>query len=357
LEGHGGHIYDVAFAPGKSRINEIATASGDWTVRLWGAGPKPRDKFIRHGHWSHTYTVDFGPEGKRAVSGSYDTSLRMWDLDGRSPKEQLVWKKDPVQTYALAFSPDGTGVAYGGSDTTVRLWEPDKRWIARKFAGHPGQVSAVAYSPDGKKLLTCSLTSVRLYDVSTGRADREFKGHTKNVNAIAYSPNGRYALSGAGALEYKNNQPLVVNGKYVYADCTTRLWDVDNGKEMFNIKDQEVPVLSVTFRPDGRRIAYGLQEGVIRLYDLTDTRPGKMTKLQAKGYGYGYWVRYAPDGKTLVTVGLDGKVILWDAATGQLLREWTFQEVTYRAVFAPDSRHLAVPLGTGVVYVLRLPQK
>jgi WD40 repeat protein len=249
-------------------------------------------------------------------------------------------------------------VAYGGADTTVRLWEPEKRWIARKFAGHPGQVSAVAYSPDGKKLLTCSLSSVRLYDVSSGRAEREFKGHTKTVNSIAYSPDGRYVLSGAGALEYKNNQPLVAKGKYVYTDCTVRLWQADNGKELFNIKDQELPVLSVTFRPDGRRIAYGLQEhSFVRLYDLLDTKPGKMTKFQGKGYGWGYWVRYSPDGKTLVTVGLDGKVILWDAASLQPLREWTFNEVTYRAVFAPDSRHLAVPLGTGVVYVLRLAQK
>jgi WD40 repeat protein len=363
LEGHGGHIYDVAFAPAKSRISEIATASADWTVRLWpGSGPKPRDKFIRHGHWSHTYMVDFGPEGKRLVSGSYDTSLRMWDLNGKAPKEQLVWKKDPVQTYALAFSPDGTGVAYGGSDTTVRLWEPDKRWIARKFVGHPGQVGAVAYSPDGKKLLTCSLNTIRLFDVSSGKAEREMK-HIKAVNAIAFSPDGRYALSGAGAYEYKNNQILVEKGRYVYADCTTRLWDLDNGKELFRIKDQEVPVLSVAFRPDGRRIGYGIQdtygvqEPVIRFYDLVDNKPGKMTKLQDRTYGYGYWLRYSPDGKTLVTVGINGKVILWDAATGRQLRDWTFNEVTYRAVYAPDSRHLAIPLGTGVVYVLRLGQK
>jgi len=281
----------------------------------------------------------------------------MWDLDAKAPKEQLVWKKDPVQTYALAFSPDGTGVAYGGADTTVRLWEPEKRWIARKFAGHPGQVTAVAYSPNGKQLLTCSLNSIRLYDVASGRAEREIKGHTKTVNSIAFSPDGRYALSGAGAYEYKNNQILVVNGKVVYADCTTRLWDVDNGKELFNIKDQEIPVLCVAYCPDGRRISYTLQDSIIRMYDVMDAKPGKMTNLKGTGYGYGYWVKYSPDGKMLVTVGVDGKVIVWDTATGQRLREWAFNEVTYRAVFAPDSRHLAVPLGTGVVYVLRLPQK
>jgi WD40 repeat protein len=190
-----------------------------------------------------------------------------------------------------------------------------------------------------------------------GKAERELKGHTKTVNAIAFSPDGRRILSGAGAYEYKNNQILVANGKYVYADCTVRLWEAEDGKELLNLKDQEIPVLCVTFSPDGRRIAYGLQEPVTRIYELLDTKAGKMTRLEGKLGGYAYWVRYAPDGKTLVTVGIDGKVILWEAATGRRLREWTFNEVTYRAIYAPDSRHLAVPLGTGVGCVLRLPSR
>jgi hypothetical protein len=62
----------------------------------------------------------------------------------------------------------------------------------------------------------------------------------------------------------------------------------------------------------------------------------------------------APDGKTAVTTGLDSPIIWWDLSTGKRLREWTLPENLGKAQFAPDGRHLIVPLGTGPVYILRL---
>ena len=63
---------------------------------------------------------------------------------------------------------------------------------------------------------------------------------------------------------------------------------------------------------------------------------------------------FAPDGQTMLTRGLDGKVILWDVASAKHLREWVFHENIGSVVFSSDGRHLAVSLGTGVVYILRL---
>lgn len=354
-DGHGGLIHDVAISPKKA--SALASASHDWTVRLWDITvARPVQRTVVKGHWSHTYSVSFSPDGKSVVSGSEDRTLRLWETNGPDPKEKHVYKKEPIAVYTLAYSPDGKGVAYAGADTAARLWEPERRWVVRSFTGHPTHVSALAFSPDGKRIVTASKEVLRTYNVETGQPEREFKGHTTYINSVAFSPDGRHVLSGAGHYEYKNNQILVVNGKVVYKDCTTRYWNADDGKELFQLKDHLFPILSVACSPDARRIAYGSHDSFVRMVDLLGEKPGKLTKFDGK-YGYAYWIQFAPDGSTMVTVGVDGKVILWDPATGKRLREWVFNEITYRAIYAADSRHLAVPLGTGVTYILRIKNR
>jgi hypothetical protein len=70
------------------------------------------------------------------------------------------------------------------------------------------------------------------------------------------------------------------------------------------------------------------------------------------GFVHGIWP--APDGKHLLTRGLDGRLILWELATGKRAREWTFPEQVGGVAVAADSRHVAVGLGTGVIYLLRV---
>jgi WD40 repeat protein len=355
LDGHGGPIYDLAVSPKKATA--LASASYDWTVRLWDLTvPRPVQRTVLKGHWSHTYSVSFSPDGKSIVSGSEDRTLRLWDANGSEPKEKHVYKKEPIAVYTLAYSPDGKGVAYAGADTAARLWEPERHWVVRSFTGHPTYVSALAFSPDGKRIVTASKETLRTYNVATGQPELEYKGHTTYINAVAFSPDGKHILSGAGHYEYKNNQILVVNGKIVYKDCTTRYWDADSAKELFQLKGHEFPILSVACSSDARRIAYGSHDCFMRLVDLLGEKPGKTTKFDGK-IGHTYWIQFAPDGSTMVTVGIDGKVILWDPASAKRLREWTFNELTYRAIYAADSRHLAVPVGTGVTYILRIKDK
>ena len=65
-------------------------------------------------------------------------------------------------------------------------------------------------------------------------------------------------------------------------------------------------------------------------------------------------MRFSPDGRQVVTYGLDGQVVLWDLRNGKRVKAWTMQENVANVAYASDSRHLAVSLFTGVVYILRL---
>ena len=99
-----------------------------------------------------------------------------------------------------------------GPDPTLRLWDVATGKEIRSFAGHTGEVSSVAFSPDGRFALSGSWDhTVRLWDVATGKEIRTFAGHTGRVNSVAFSPDGRFALSGSD-------------------DHTVRLWNVSYRK-------------------------------------------------------------------------------------------------------------------------------
>jgi hypothetical protein len=108
---------------------------------------------------------------------------------------------------AVAFSPDGTRVLTGSVDETARLWDTATGKAVATLARHTNSVTAVAFSPDGTRVLTGSAdNTARLWDAATGKAVATLAGHTGSVAAVAFSPDGRRILTGS-------------------SDNTARLWD------------------------------------------------------------------------------------------------------------------------------------
>jgi WD40 repeat protein len=123
------------------------------------------------------------------------------------------------------------------------------------FRGHTDSVGGIAFSPDGKNLVTSSAdSSVRLWDVATGTEVRRFVGHPVNAFGAAFSPDGKYVVS---------------SGR----DGTARLWDVQTGREVRRFTGHASEVRTVVFSPDGKYILTSSFDGTARLWltDLHDT--------------------------------------------------------------------------------------
>jgi len=157
----------------------------------------------------------------------------------------------PAARSSSAAPPSSGGAVPTGVSQTGRQ--------LRRFEGHTSWVISVAFSPDGRQVLTGSGSilfsdgTARLWDAQTGRELRRFKGHTGWVLSVAFSPDGRQVLTGS-------------------VDKTARLWDAQTGHELRRFEGHTGSVESVAFSPDGRQVLTGSSDGTARLWDAQSGR-------------------------------------------------------------------------------------
>jgi WD40 repeat protein len=351
LEGHAGVATSVAYAP-DMRI--LVSGGQDWTVRTWDLRkPKVVERFVPWSHLSHVYSVAFATDGGTLASGSEDRVVRFWDLTRSEPKTRNFLKGDSVPVYSVAYSPDGKLVAAGGAHTTVRQWDATTGRPRPACNGNEGRVEQLVYSPDGKYLFSRTGKQVLLFDPNRGQVVRQFADHETLVASFALSPDGRRLLTGSGSYLYDKDGKIVLkDGSYVYTDCKVRLWDVHKAEIVQAVEDFKTPVYGVAFSGDGRELFAGAYQAGLRRWDCQKTplTEGPALKTSADA---NQGLLPTPDGKMLFTRGSYGMLYLWELESGKKVKEWAFQEAI-GGVALLDGRHLAVGLGTGVIYILRL---
>jgi RNA polymerase sigma factor (sigma-70 family) len=196
--------------------------------------------------------------------------------------------------HALAYSPDGKRIVTTGVGRALVLWDAATGKEIRVFPSR-GQPRAVAFSPDGKMIAT-SYGTGQLWDVATGKMLRDMKNVQRPVSALAFAPDGK-------TLATANE------------DGAVHLWDPTNGEEKRRIDCGQGVLFTLAIAPDGKLLASGYPDGTFRLWDAAS---GEEKRHWRAGSGTARSLAFSPDGKTLASAVLwDGGIRRWDVATGR----------------------------------------
>ena len=230
---------------------------------------------------------------------------------------------------AVAWSPDGKRIATGADDG-VRVWDAvtGEKLLSLE---HGSQVESVAWSPDGSRIATGSFGDVRVWDAVTGKELLSL-GYGHLVESVAWSPDSRRIAAGYGvgdvrvldavtgvellSLKCRYGSWSVAwspDGRRIAAasDGRARVWDAVTGKELLTL-ECDYMVKSVAWSPDGRRIA-SASDGGVRVWDAV-TREGLFSLECGRGVGSVAW---SPDGRRILVKYRKNKIRIWDVTSGE----------------------------------------
>ncbi|MDP6635330.1 MAG: protein kinase [Phycisphaerae bacterium] len=334
-----GVVAKVAFSPDGRRI---ITAGHDRKLTIWamesGKLIPTRVLRIRGGPVAD---MSLDNKNNRAVTVGDDGAARVWDLThdqehieysaryrdmrGAAFGKDSAWFVDATSVArstrsaeylgdlirggatsasGVAASADGRKFALGASNGKVGVWRTGEFPVRLDLVGHKQRVTALAFSPDSRKLVTGSdaESDIRLWDIEEKKTIRTFDRGKGITRSVSFSPDGKRVLAvclvrpGEGKPHRYELKDWTLDGR------AAAPWGVE-GSEIY----------SFAFSRDGRMLALGdRRNGSVIIRDAADRR--KIAEVKGHGSGVSA-IAFMPDGRRMVTAGIDRAVKLWDTET------------------------------------------
>ena len=293
LQGHSDLISALDLSPEGRRA---LSGSKDKTLKLWDLEIGKELRTLR-GHNAPISALALLPDSLKALSGSWDKTLKLWDLETGQELKTLQGHTDRISSIAL--SSDGRRALSGSNDKTLKLWDLEIGKELRTLRGHNAPISALALLPNSLKALSGSWDkTLKLWDLETGQELKTLQGHTDRISSIALSSDGRRALSGSN-------------------DKTLKLWDLEIGKGLRTLRGHNAPISALALLPDSLKALSGSLDNTLKLWDLETGQELKTLQGHTDRISD---IEPSPDGRRALSSSWDRTLRLWDLETGQELK-------------------------------------
>ncbi len=330
---HPNEVRSVAFSTDGTRL---ATASRGSDIMIWNlAGIHST---VVEAQAAAITNAVLRSDARQFASLAEDRSFCLWNLDERLRVQPPLRVELPFEASGLAYDPEGGSLAICGETGEIQVHDTEDGRRVTKFPAHSGTIMSLAYRPDGRHLAAVGTEGlVRIFDVATRQVLNRLEGHRGTVAAVAYSPDGSRLATAGGDQEirvwdtthYRLADTLSGHDGWVNClafDAESRrllsgseagrvsLWDLDGlYSNSRTISQEPVPVLSVAFSPDGRRIATSGEDRSIKIRDSTtgqetldlDSHTDLVTSVS--------FARDASNSTFLLSSSKDGTIRLWAA--------------------------------------------
>src|ERR687886_1053720 len=212
LTGHTDAVQAVVVTPDSRRV---ISGSNDTTIKVWN-WTTGEELFTLTGHTKAVKAVAVTPDGQLLISGSSDKTLKVWNLSTGEALFTLTGHLGKIQ--AIAVTPDSQRVISAADDTTLKVWNLSTGEELFSLSGHLDSVQAIALTPDSKRVISGSDdTTVKVWHLKAKKKERlTLIAHTESIQAIAVSPNGKLVISGSN-------------------DTTLKVWHLKTARELFTL--------------------------------------------------------------------------------------------------------------------------
>lgn len=296
-------ISDIALA---ADDNTIACASYSM-VEIWQISTGNKLHTLT-GHDHNVDSVTFNSDGSVLASGSFDTTIRLWDAVSGVYQHTLTQERIG-EISSIAFSPDGNTLV-SGNYHILHKWDVSNKKHIQKLEGQNNQINSVAISSDGKTIASGGMAAyngednfgnkaIYLWDLEIGKYKKTLSGNMGDTNCVAFSPDGKLLASGCENVWDEEMDALIV-------------WDVVSGSQLSILKGHTGSVYSVVFSLDGKTLASGSADNTIRLWDVkTQKHISTLTGHNGDIKG----LAFTQDGSKLVSGSADGTLLVWKIPT------------------------------------------